>query len=174
MKLISRDLHLSLWRYVLSFDAPSTTFARCTNGGGDGGWRSASAFSRARESQGSGLQTPRPLGQHLPDIIDPIEHLNFAVYRLDEYGVQTGEKETGPRLDQRNASIISTCSLPARSRLRSATDQAYKLRAVLGGSLPDQDQDMEDMDARALSAQQQELECLNLLRGPAGRPRSRC
>ena len=121
------------------------------------------------------------------DIIDAIEHLNFAVYRLDEYGVQTGEKETSAQLKQRNANFVGIMrtillkrmesSLAAlTSTVRSLVDylnlflsrleaghvltpkQAYKLRAVLGGSLPDQDQDMEDMDAKAVSALQQELE----------------
>ena len=40
------------------------------------------------------------------DIIDAIEHLNFAVYRLDEYGVETGEKETSAQLRQRNANFV--------------------------------------------------------------------
>ena len=40
------------------------------------------------------------------DIIDAIEHLNFAVYRLDEYGVETGEKETTAQLRQRNANFV--------------------------------------------------------------------
>ena len=35
--------------------------------------------------------------------------------------------------------------------------QAYKLRGVLGGSLPDHDQDLEDMDPKAVAALRQEL-----------------
>ena len=121
------------------------------------------------------------------DIIDAIEHLNFAVYRLDEYGVETGEKETSAQLRQRNANFVGIMrtillkrmesSLAAlTSTVRSLVDylnlflarleqghvltpkQAYKLRAVLGGSLPDHDQDVEDMDPRAVAALQQELE----------------
>ena len=108
------------------------------------------------------------------DIIDAIEHLNFAVYRLDEYGVETGERETSAQLRQRNANFVGIMrtillkrmesSLAAlTSTVRSLVDylslflsrldqgriltprQAYKLRAVLGGSLPDHDQDEEDM-----------------------------
>ena len=120
------------------------------------------------------------------DIIDAIEHLNFAVYRLDEYGVATGEKETSAQLRQRNANFVGIMrtillkrmesSLAAlTSTVRSLVDylnlflarleqgrvltpkQAYKLRAVLGGSLPDHDQDVEDLDPRAVAALQQEL-----------------
>ena len=120
------------------------------------------------------------------DIIDAIEHLNFAVYRLDEYGVETGEGETSAQLRQRNANFVGIMrtillkrmesSLAAlTSTVRSLVDyldlflarleqgrvltprQAYKLRAVLGGSLPDHDQDVEDMDPKAVAALQQEL-----------------
>ena len=121
------------------------------------------------------------------DIIDAIEHLNFAVYRLDEYGVETGEKETKAQLKQRNANFVGIMrtillkrmesSLAAlTSTVQSLVDysnlflsrldngrvltpkQAYKLRAVLGGSLPDHDQDLEDMDPRAVAALKEELE----------------
>ena len=95
------------------------------------------------------------------DIIDAIENLNFAVYRLDEYGVETGEKETSAQLRQRNANFVGIMrtillkrmesSLAAlTSTVRSLVDylnlflarlelkrvltprQAYKLRSVLG------------------------------------------
>ena len=36
--------------------------------------------------------------------------------------------------------------------------QAYKLRAVLGGSLPDQDQDVEELDPRVVETLRQELD----------------
>lgn len=125
-------------------------------------------------------------GNIYQDIIDAIEHLNFAVYRLDEYGVETGEEESSARLEQRNANFVGIMraillkrmesSLAAlTSTVRSLVEyldlfltrldhgrvltpkQAYKLRAVLGGSLPDRDQDIEDMDHRAIAALQQEL-----------------
>ena len=121
------------------------------------------------------------------DIIDAIEHLNFAVYRLDEYGVETGEKETRAQLRQRNANFLGimrtillkrmeSSQAALMSTVRSLVDylnlflarleqgrvltpkQAYKLRAILGGSLPDHDQDVEDLDPRAVAALQQELE----------------
>ena len=121
------------------------------------------------------------------DIIDAIEHLSFAVYRLDEYGVETGEKETSAQLRQRNANFVGIMrtillkrmesSLAAlTSTVRSLVDyfslflsrleagrvltpkQAYKLRGILGGSLPDHDQDIEDLDPRAVAALQQELQ----------------
>ncbi len=120
------------------------------------------------------------------DIIDAIENLKFAVYRLDEYGVETGEKETSAQLRQRNANFVGIMrtillkrmesSLAAlTSTVQSLVDylnlflarldqgrvltprQAYKLRAVLGGSLPDSDQDLEDLSPNALAALQQEL-----------------
>ncbi len=120
------------------------------------------------------------------DIIDAIEHLNFAVYRLDEYDVETGENETSAQLRQRNANFVGIMrtillkrmesSLAAlTSTVRNLVDylnlflvrlergrvltpkQAYKLRGVLGGSLPDHDQDMEDMNPKAVAALQQEL-----------------
>ena len=121
------------------------------------------------------------------DIIDAIEHLSFAVYRLDEYGVDTGEKETTARLKQRNANFVGIMrtillkrmesSLAAlQSTVQSLVDyfslflsrldegrvltpkQAYKLRGILGGSLPDHDQDIDDLDPRAVKALQEELE----------------
>ena len=121
------------------------------------------------------------------DIIDAIEHLKFAVYRLDEYGVETGERETGAQLRQRNANFVgimrtillkrmesslaaltsTVSSLVAYlnlflSRLESdrvlTPKQAYKLRAVLGGSLPDQDQDVEELDPRVVETLRQELD----------------
>ena len=121
------------------------------------------------------------------DIIDAIEHLNFAVYRLDEYGVETGERETSAQLRQRNTNFLGIMrtillkrmesSLAAlTSTVQSLVDysnlflsrleqghvltpkQAYKLRAVLGGSLPDHNQDLEDLDPRAVAALQEELD----------------
>lgn len=120
------------------------------------------------------------------DIIDTIEHLYFAVYRLDEFGVETGENKSSAQLMQRNANFIGIMraimlkrmesSLAAlTSTVQSLVDylnlfltrlehghvltprQAYKLRAVLGGSLPDHDQEIEDMDPKAVAALQQEL-----------------
>lgn len=120
------------------------------------------------------------------DIIDAIEHLKFAVYRLEEYGVETDEKRTKAQLRQRNANFVGIMRTILLKRMESSLaaitttvrslvnylnlflarlehgrvltpKQAYKLRAVLGGSLPDQDQDIEDMDPRALAALQQEL-----------------
>ena len=121
------------------------------------------------------------------DIIDAIEHLKFAVYRLDEYGVATGEGETSARLKQRNANFVGIMrtillkrmesSLAAiTSTVQSLVDylnlflsrleqgyvltpkQAYKLRAVLGGSLPDHDQDLDDLDLSAVAALRQQIE----------------
>ena len=120
------------------------------------------------------------------DIIKAIENLNFAVYRLDEYGVKTDEKRSSAQLRQRNANFVGIMrtillkrmesSLAAiTSTVRTLVDylnlflarldqgrvltpkQAYKLRAVLGGSLPDHDQDVEDMDPKTVAALQEEI-----------------
>ena len=125
-------------------------------------------------------------GNIYQDIIDAIEHLRFAVYRLDEYGVDTGEKESGARLKQRNANFVGIMRTILLKRMESSLaaitstvgnlvdylnlflsrmeqgyvltpKQAYKLRAVLGGSLPDDNQDVEDLDPRASAALRQEL-----------------
>ena len=121
------------------------------------------------------------------DIIDAIEHLKFAVYRLDEYGVETGERETSAQLRQRNANFVGIMRTILLKRMESSLTaltstvrslvaylnlflsrlesnrvltpkQAYKLRAVLAGSLPDQDQDLEDLDPRVVETLRQELD----------------
>lgn len=121
------------------------------------------------------------------DILDAIERLTFAVYRLDEYGVETGERESKEQLRQRNANFVgimrtillkrmesSVAALTTTvqslvaylnlflSRLEAAKvltpKQAYRIRAVLGGSLPDQEVDPEDWDPRAVEALRQELD----------------
>ena len=120
------------------------------------------------------------------DILSAIEHLTFAVYRLDEYGVETGDKESSAQLQQRNANFVGIMRTILLKRMESSLaalmatvkslvdylnlfldqledghvltpKQAYKLRAVLGGSLPDQDTDFEEMDQRAVAALQQVL-----------------
>ena len=54
---------------------------------------------------------------------------------------------------------ISTFSSLAWNRAEFLTPkQAYKLRAVLGGSLPDQDQDVEELDPRVIDTLRQELD----------------
>ena len=125
-------------------------------------------------------------GNIYSDIIDAIQHLSFAVYRLDEYGVQTGERETQAQLKQRNANFLGIMRTILLKRMESSQaaltatvqgmvdylnlflqrlkadrvltpKQAYKLRAVLGGSLPDGDEDIEALDEAALNALRQEL-----------------
>ena len=121
------------------------------------------------------------------DIISAIESLNFAVYRLDEYGVQTGERTSEARLRQRNANFVGIMRTILLKRMESSLaaltstvktlvdylslflsrleqgyvltpKQAYKLRGILGGSLPDQDQDLEELEPNALDALRQEFE----------------
>ena len=125
-------------------------------------------------------------GNIYTDIIDAIQHLTFAVYRLEEYGVHTGERETEAQLRQRNANFVGIMKTILLKRMESSQaaliatvqsmvdylnlflsrldndrvltpKQAYKLRAVLGGSLPDADQDLEDLNESALNALRQEL-----------------
>ncbi len=52
--------------------------------------------------------------------IDAIEHLNFAVYRLDEYGVETGEKETSAQLRQRNSNFVGIMRTILLERMESS------------------------------------------------------
>ena len=54
------------------------------------------------------------------DIIDAIEHLNFAVYRLDEYGVDTGELETTDRVQQRNSNFLGIMRTILLKRMESS------------------------------------------------------
>ena len=125
-------------------------------------------------------------GNIYADIFDAIQHLTFAVYRLDEYGVRTGEGDTQARVIQRNANFVGIMKTILLKRMESSQaaltatvqsmvdylnlflarlkdgrvltpKQAYKLRAVLGGSLPDGDQDLEDLSESALNTLRQEL-----------------
>jgi superfamily II DNA or RNA helicase len=113
------------------------------------------------------------------DVIDAIEHLNFAVYQLESYGVETGEKDTADRLRQRNANFIGIMRTIILKRMESSVaaltstvvslvdylnlflskldegkvitpKQAYRIRAIMGGSLPDQE--VEDWDPKAQDA----------------------
>ena len=115
------------------------------------------------------------------DVIDAIEHLNFAVYQLESYGVDTREKETIERVKQRNANFIGIMRTILLKRMESSVSaltctvnslvdylnlfltklgegkiltpkQAYRIRAILGGSLSDQDQDVADWDPKAVEA----------------------
>lgn len=115
------------------------------------------------------------------EVIDVIEKLNFAVYRLDEYGVDTGEpgsKESVEQVKQRNANFVGIMRTIFLKRMESSTaalqrtvdqmaryldlflhhlgegkvltpKQAQRLRAVMGGSLPDGELDSQDWDERA-------------------------
>ena len=120
-------------------------------------------------------------GNIYQDIIDAIESLNFAVYRLDEYGVQTSDTAPTAAVIQRNANFVGIMRTILLKRMESSLaaltstvtslvdylnlflttldqgnvltpKQAYKLRAILGGSLPDQDQEIEDLEPNALAA----------------------
>jgi len=115
------------------------------------------------------------------DVIDAIENLNFAVYRLESFGIDTGEKDTIERVQQRNANFIGIMRTILLKRMESSVSaltctitslvdylnlflaklaegkvltpkQAYRIRAILGGSLPDQDQEIGDWDPKAVEA----------------------
>ena len=133
-------------------------------------------------------QIPEPIqysftglyGSIYQDIIDTIERLNFAVYRLEEYGVETDDNASTATVLQRNANFVGIMRTILLKRMESSLAaltstvtslvdylnlflttldqgdvltprQAYKLRAILGGSLPDQDQDIEDLEPNALA-----------------------
>ena len=119
-------------------------------------------------------------GNIYQDVIDTIENLNFAVYRLDEYGVDTGEETSSARLRQRNANFVGIMRTILLKRMESSLAaltatvqslvdyldlflnrldqgdvltprQAYKLRGILGGSLPD-NEEIEELEPNALEA----------------------
>ncbi|MEW6033603.1 MAG: helicase-related protein [Chloroflexota bacterium] len=131
--------------------------------------------------QAIGYSLQNLYGDIYRDVIDAIENLNFAVYQLESYGVDTGERETAERLKQRNANFVGIMRTILLKRMESSVaalkttvgslveyldlflarldkgrvitpKQAYRLRAVLGGSLPDQEQDVADWDPKAVEA----------------------
>jgi len=135
--------------------------------------------------QAVGYSLQNLYGNIYQDVIDAIEHLNFAVYQLESYGVDTGEGDTIERLKQRNANFVgimrtillkrTESSVAALTRtVTSLVDyfnlflsrleggkvltpkQAYRIRAILGGSLPDQDQEIGDWEPKAVDALRQE------------------
>jgi superfamily II DNA or RNA helicase len=131
--------------------------------------------------QAIGYSLQNLYGDIYRDVIDAIENLNFAVYQLESYGVDTGERDTVERIKQRNANFIGIMRTIILKRMESSVaalkctveslvkyldlflskldegkvltpKQAYRIRAVLGGSLPDQDQDIGDWDPRVIEA----------------------
>ena len=131
--------------------------------------------------QAIGYSLQNLYGDIYRDVIDAIENLNFAVYQLESYGVDTGERDTVERIKQRNANFIGIMRTIILKRMESSVaalkctveslvryldlflsklgegkvltpKQAYRIRAVLGGSLPDQDQDVGDWDPRVIEA----------------------
>ena len=131
--------------------------------------------------QAVGYSLQNLYGNIYQDVIDAIEHLNFAVYQLESYGVDTGERDTIERVKQRNANFVGIMRTILLKRMESSVaalnrtvtslvdylnlflsklddnkiltpKQAYRIRAILGGSLPDQDQDIEDWEPKAVEA----------------------
>lgn len=131
--------------------------------------------------QAAGYSLQNLYGNIYQDVIDAIEHLNFAVYQLESYGVDTGERDTIERVKQRNANFVGIMRTILLKRMESSVaalnrtvtslvdylnlflsklddskiltpKQAYRIRAILGGSLPDQDQDIEDWEPKAVEA----------------------
>ena len=111
------------------------------------------------------------------DVLDAIQDLSFAVYQLEDYGVDTGERESEERVRQRSANFVGIMRTILLKRMESSVaaltatvdtlvgyldqflarlaegkvltpKQAHRLRAVLGGSLPDADTDPEEWDPR--------------------------
>ena len=111
------------------------------------------------------------------DVLDAVKDLTFAVYQLEAYGVETGEEETAERVRQRSANFLGIMRTILLKRMESSVaalastvetlvsyldqflarlgdgkvltpKQAHRLRAVLGGSLPDADADLAEWDAR--------------------------
>ena len=101
--------------------------------------------------------------------------------------METGERTSEARLRQRNANFVGIMRTILLKRMESSLaaltstvktlvdylslflnrleqgyvltpKQAYKLRGILGGSLPDQDQDLEELEPNALDALRQEFE----------------
>lgn len=120
-------------------------------------------------------------GEIYREVLDAVERLNFAVYQLESYGVDTGERDSEQRLRQRNANFVGIMRTILLKRMESSVTalsatvdamvdylelflarldagkvltpkQAQRVRAVLGGSLPDQDQDVDEWDPRAMDA----------------------
>lgn len=131
--------------------------------------------------QAVGYSLQNLYGNIYREVIDAIENLNFAVYQLESYGVDTGERDTLERLKQRNANFVGIMRTILLKRMESSVaalkstvsslvdylnlflntldegkvltpKQAYRIRAVLGGSLPDQEQEIEDWDPKAIEA----------------------
>lgn len=123
------------------------------------------------------------------DLIAAIESLNFAVYRLDEYGLESGEaggSSSAQQRQQRNANFIGIMRTILLKRMESSLaaltatvkglvdylnlfleqleqgyvltpKQAYQLRAALGGFLPDQEQDLEELGPGAPAVMPEQL-----------------
>lgn len=116
------------------------------------------------------------------EITATIEGLSFAVYDLESYGVATGETDTADRLKQRNRNFIGimrtiflkrmeSSVVALTSTVRAMVDysnlflthmeaegrvitpkDAQRLRAVLGGSLPDDSLEVGEWNLRARQA----------------------
>jgi len=131
--------------------------------------------------QAVGYSLQNLYGNIYQDVIDAIENLNFAVYQLESYGVDTGERDTIERVKQRNANFVGIMRTILLKRMESSVaaltrtvsslvdylnlflarledgkvltpKQAYRIRAILGGSLSDQEQEIEDWDPKAIEA----------------------
>ncbi len=113
------------------------------------------------------------------DVLQTIQDLSFAVYRLEDYGVEPGERESRARVRQRSDNFVGIMRTILLKRMESSVAaltatvdalvayldqflarlaegrvltpaQAHRLRAVLGGSLPDADTDPAAWDPQAV------------------------
>ena len=128
-------------------------------------------------------EIPRAVGYSLQnlygdiyrEVLDAVENLTFAVYQLEAYGVDTGERDTAERVQQRSANFLGIMRTILLKRMESSVaalsatvealvayldqflarldedkvltpKQAHRLRAVLGGSLPDAESDPAEWD----------------------------
>ncbi|MCA9850137.1 MAG: hypothetical protein KC461_05750, partial [Dehalococcoidia bacterium] len=119
------------------------------------------------------------------EVLDVVQNLNFAVYQLESYGVRTGAEDTEERVKQRNANFVGIMKTILLKRMESSVvalqstvasmteyldlflstldrgqvitpKQAQRIRAVLGGSLPDAEIEATDWDPRAVNALREE------------------
>lgn len=120
-------------------------------------------------------------GEIYQEVLTVVQNLKFAVYQLESYGVRTEVEDTAERVKQRNANFVGIMKTILLKRMESSVvalsatvgsmveyldlflarlddgqvvtpKQAQRLRAVLGGSLPDAEIEATDWDPRAALA----------------------
>ncbi len=121
------------------------------------------------------------------EVLDAVTDLTFAVYQLEAYGVETGEQGSAERVRQRSANFLGIMRTILLKRMESSVaaltatvealvayldqflarledgkvltpKQAHRLRAVLGGSLPDAESDPAEWDPSTAETLQELLD----------------